>query len=1192
MSDTRQTEKNLLDLLAAEFPNGLTSTQLAQELRVTPETIRQMITRLSDEHGISQDGEGRARRYFADPKDLYRPLNLSLPQSWTLYFALRRIIRAQQNRFYPFKSLTQRLLHTLHPQLKGSQLEDKADLPTEETRFQILIEAWQTHKVAQIQYRPLSKPQVHNWHIAPLWFEPSVWSDANYLIAEVALGNTTKIMNLKLDRIENVRLTSETFQPLPIDDILKRLEETWGIWVGEETPSVVVLHFHPRVARRLQETKWHYSQHLATLPNGFIEWRGTISEPMEMLPWIRGWGSDVEVIAPPVLRQEIIRHLSIQTRQYHLSTDQSSTPVMYGLWAKYHPASHSYHPVIYHLLDVGAVASVMWDSVLSKSQKDWLGGLLHLSAHDTKKWMILLVALHDIGKVSPDFQAKAPALYETLIQSGLPNSPKFDYPHGAFSAKLIRLWLKEQFEVEVKVARPLAYSVGGHHGNWITNNQIKDIPMNDQWQTLAMDIIQLVQNCFGVVTPFRFDDQDPDKFTEDVNAVAVFLSGFTSVCDWLGSMEDYFPFQPQVMESHDYFVQAIEKAETVLSETGWIGWQSPQTITPFETIFQFAPNRLQETVIKTIQSSQKMPKLVIVEYATGAGKTETALYLADLYLNQLDLAGIYVAMPTQATSNQMFGRVASYLQTRYPHNPLHLQLIHGQANQHSSFSDIQIDTRQQGNESGLIAPEWFQNHKRSLLSPFGVGTIDQAMLSVLQARHHFVRQFALSHKVVIFDEIHAYDTYMSTIIKPLLRWLNTLQSPAILLSATLPQQTRHALLEQYDVNTNDLPKIPYPRLTIVYNRDHVEVKPLPPPPQRTLQLVQLERSVDTLMAWLLETYAEGGCIAIICNTVNEAIALTQAIHEQSAINRADVWLFHARFPPEWRKQIETKVLDLFGKKGHRPQRAILVSTQLIEQSLDLDFDVMVTSTAPIDLLIQRAGRVHRHKRPRLPHLQHPTLIIRQPQFESDDIPSFGSDGFVYQPYILLKTWLLLRQHSQLVIPKDIDPWVEFVYGEDVFGDGVSSPYQQAIALAKQTGHHKDDRSAYKAETIIIANPIDDRLIGGNSRNISDNPDSKEFQVATRDIQPNITVVCLFADEESKFRGNITALLMRKITIQHQKIRKALLELPTQADWQHVSQLRETRLLIFEENEVFTIPNSPHTLKLSLDYGLELFAEEE
>lgn len=217
----------------------------------------------------------------------------------------------------------------------------------------------------------------------------------------------------------------------------------------------------------------------------------------------------------------------------------------------------------------------------------------------------------------------------------------------------------------------------------------------------------------------------------------------------------------------------------------------------------------------------------------GEGKTEAAMYLADYWSGNLGQQGHYFALPTQATSDQMFARVRQFLTRRYGSGLVNLQLLHGHASLSAEFEALRqrgdqvllpcIGVTEEAKREGVIAAEWFTHRKRGLLAPFGVGTIDQALLAVLQTRHVFVRLFGLSHKTVILDEVHAYDAYMTTLLERLLEWLASLGTSVVLLSATLPRKRRHALLDAYskglEGNIEGLSSDgPYPRITWLSHR--------------------------------------------------------------------------------------------------------------------------------------------------------------------------------------------------------------------------------------------------------------------------------------------------------------------------------------------------------------------------------------
>ena len=624
---------------------------------------------------------------------------------------------------------------------------------------------------------------------------------------------------------------------------------------------------------------------------------------------------------------------------------------------------------------------------------------------------------------------------------------------------------------------------------------------------------------------------------------------------------------------------------------GWARWTPDKRELAFESVFAFSPNPMQRAGLDAFSPGREAPRLILVEYLTGGGKTELALHIADALINRHDLGGAYIAMPTQATSNQMYERVGRYLEQRYPQDGIRLRLIHGGSEQVVD-QRMQAQPQREGDESAETFADWFQNRKRALLAPFGVGTIDQAMLSVLQARHHFVRQFALSKKVVIFDEIHSYDTYMNVIIERLFNWLGALGTPMILLSATLSRQNRRELLLAAGAKDfEDALEQPYPRLTIVEQDGSVRARCLPPPQSRSVKIESIPPDETSLLEAIRPRYQTGGCIALVCNTVDESIALARCLRAAEGIEAADVWLFHARYPPVWRAEIEADVLNAFGKDSEqRPQRAILVATQIIEQSLDLDFDLMVSRTAPIDLLIQRVGRLHRHDRAeRPPHLRDATLLWREPEIGDTGSPDFGVDEAIYARYFLLKTWLKLRDMSELRTPDDIDELMDYVYSDDCAHDEVGADLQAA--------HDEMDlgnaNSAFRGKQYVIGTAEDEEMIDSNSFKLKDD---LEIQVSTRDIKPGVDIICIAnPDLENRLKRppsqkDVDALLAFKVTVRAARVREALAQLPLHDKWKRKAQLRNARALLFPAGR-FEIPENDYALRLTREFGLEIIPKE-
>ena len=1199
----RETVKIIFDIIhdLANTPNGVSRGEIVTKYRIGASTAHKYI-RLIEDMGLPIYTEGQ--RYFID-ESYFVELKLTSEEGEFLFLALERALTTHTRQSWSARSLINKLALKLHPHLAGElqdQFRSEQSNTTEARIFTTLAQAKRHRREIWVDYLPLNRSEASRWRIRPYRFISNPLSDGFYVLCDGSRDGEAYIsLSLKFDRIQDVRLTDERFAIADLARFQSHYSQSWGVWSSEGEPVSVVLRFEPRHYDRLLESMWHPTQRIHIDADGYVVYRVKVSAPQEMVPWIRSWGSGVVVEEPPELRQRLMRSLMRQVRNYGMTLggDAEKLSTLDLLWAKYDRKSRAHHLLSYHLLDVAAVACCMWDDVLGAGQKDWLQETLCLNEKAARQLLALLAGLHDIGKATPGFQKKVADLYEALCEADedLREHSYID-DHGILSAVILQRWLKDEMSVKKMRAGQLAAVIGGHHGAWISSNERQQAQASigkEKWKTLQKELIAQLQATLGV------DEislpEDPQAF----NVFAAFLSGFVSVCDWVGSDAQYFALDEGIRDAQDYFRDSLEKASAALIGKGFIGWEADGSKPTFREAFSylghedqnFEANEMQRVGIDKLSDFTEAPRLILVEYLTGGGKTELALHIGDLLVNRFDLAGGYIAMPTQATSNQMFERVGEYLQRRYPKKSINFHLIHGQSDQQKPYQEIQPQPEREGNESGLSAEDWFQrNSKYALLAPFGVGTIDQAMLSVLQAKHHFVRQYALSQKLVIFDEIHSYDSYMNVIIERLFAWLHALNSPMILLSATLSRQGRRDILKAVGArNLEDMDDTPYPRLTVVEQGGRAWARALPKPETRAIAIEAIPPDDGSLLDAILPSYRQGGCIAVVCNTVDESIAVARLLRGTEDIDANDVWLFHARFPPVWRREIEEGVLNAFGKDaGERPERAILVATQIIEQSLDLDFDLMISRTAPIDLLIQRVGRLHRHPGREHPaHLSQPTLLWRAPDIGEGGLPSFGVDEVIYQRFFLLKTWLRLRDMRTLRTPDDVDGLMDFVYSEGCEHEGFSD----ALRAARDDLKLGETNSAFRGAQYVIGEPGDQRLIGRRSALL---PDDEERHVATRDIRPGIDVMCIVDAslqrllERVSSKDDIAALLRYKVTIRHAWVKAALEALPEHAKWARKPPLRYARPLLFQ-GDSFKILDSPYTLRLTREFGLEIIDEE-
>lgn len=312
--DRNNNIQKLISLLIHALPDGMTSGELATQLDVSSQTIRNYMAKL-EEHGVRVYEE--KQRYIIDPDSVNLPLELSMAEAWMLYLAQRRMIRAQQNRFPVVSALINKLTPLIHHQLAEYIQTEETPLEQPDT-FSILIAGWQYRRIVRVNYRALDG-QPRQMNIAPWWFEPAVWSDSNYCIAGTG-AHLDHPITLKIDRVLQARLLDDTFPHQRIDELMPRIESSWGIWTGEH-PQKVVLRFAARLYDRMHETVWHPTQEIKISSDGSILWSAVVAEVQEMKPWIRGWGADVEVLDPSTLRNEIIAEIKKQLHTYQSDDD-------------------------------------------------------------------------------------------------------------------------------------------------------------------------------------------------------------------------------------------------------------------------------------------------------------------------------------------------------------------------------------------------------------------------------------------------------------------------------------------------------------------------------------------------------------------------------------------------------------------------------------------------------------------------------------------------------------------------------------------------------------------------------------------------------------------------------------------------------------------------------------------------------
>ncbi len=647
-----------------------------------------------------------------------------------------------------------------------------------------------------------------------------------------------------------------------------------------------------------------------------------------------------------------------------------------------------------------------------------------------------LAALHDLGKISPGFQQKCKAWLEknnllTLARNGVWDTA-MEKDHGKVSHAVIQAFLIE-VGVDLKTSKYVSTVLGAHHGRLTPPNDrgyrpqkaISETYSSIDWDVERTTNAQMIWDSFSKdSTSFQLSGNSPSLW---------WLAGLTSVADWIGSDERFF--------SPSSTKEPINSTALAFQALDAIGFRKIDLVCDlsFNDLFHdlqkpesnWIPNEMQEKTVATV----KGPGVYVIEAPMGTGKTEAALWAAYHLLVSGKSSGIYFALPTQATSNRIHLRMNDFLRRISPDTPAS-RLIH--ANSWLREPDCGIhpastEKQESASADARAGRDWFASAKRALIAPFGVGTIDQALLGIVAAKHFFVRHFALAGKVVILDEVHSYDLYTGTLIDKLITTLEGLGCTVIVLSATLTGKRRGQIIA-YPENTEKEIERSYPLITGRHEGHPVKPVAASPPDSRPVRVDFVSSADATAEAVIVAR--KGGAVLCIFNTVETA----QKQHHQlikMVQNEFPIGLLHSRFPFWRREQLEAEWMERFGKNGASRRGAILVSTQVVEQSVDLDADLLISELAPTDMLLQRLGRLWRHKRKWRPNDVARLCIIKEGNtleelqtMEPDEIvKALGRKGRVYDPYVLMRSLSVWMGCEEINIPAQIRTLIESTYAE-------------------------------------------------------------------------------------------------------------------------------------------------------------------
>lgn len=646
-----------------------------------------------------------------------------------------------------------------------------------------------------------------------------------------------------------------------------------------------------------------------------------------------------------------------------------------------YPREPKWHPLAYHCFDVAACGKV-----LLERHPAWLDTISRLSGlppQILQEWLVFLLAIHDIGKFAHGFQQKRRNLQLQLQgrETSVGGIERHDTLGYELAMYYLPNWLDhpELAERGAQLLRPWLAAVTGHHGRppknldgTILRNQFDGVFLADA-EAFVREVVSLLL-LHGYSLPAR-----STGLVERYKKASWMLAGMAVTADWLGSNTRWFPYQEPTHTLAEYWHDvALPQAAKAVEDSGL----NPASTTTFSGIPDLFPGLkgAQPTPLQVWAANSTSapiaegPQLFIIEELTGGGKTEAALTLAARLMEAGRGRGVYLALPTMATSDAMFDRVRKddiWRRFFAENSGAQLALAHS-----ADKLKLELENRRDGGygkgeelSASLLCSAWLSDsRKKALLADFAVGTLDQALLAVLPIRHQSLRLLGLSGKILIVDEVHACDCYMGELLSRLLEFHAAQGGSAILLSATLPlaQRIRYAEVFAHGagLNTPNIERTGYPLTTHLSTNGLIELSHAARRESTRKVAIDTLPDEDAVFRRLWSTLQAGGCAVWVRNTIADAVEAWRCWNQEHPGHPAT--LFHARFALQDRLEIGKEILARFGPDSKPEDRSgkLVIATQVIEQSLDADFDDMVTDLAPIDLIVQRAGRLQRHVRDR------------------------------------------------------------------------------------------------------------------------------------------------------------------------------------------------------------------------------------
>ncbi|WMC93085.1 CRISPR-associated helicase Cas3' [Kineothrix sp. MB12-C1] len=909
-----------------------------------------------------------------------------------------------------------------------------------------------------------------------------------------------------------------------------------------------------------------------------------------------------------------------------------------NLWGKKKEKDGQYYwlPLEQHLLDTSNVLIQIWNHWLSEGQREFILESISDSEENAGVNLVSFIGLtHDLAKSTPCFALRPSGnnqsadldkiLTENLIRSGFTGLENWSTelssksPHALASQVLLDSY---------GVGEDIASIIGGHHGRtvndkWEIGVQLEAYTANyyqydhggectENWKKMQRKLFEWALEESGY--------KNVDALPKIEQPAQVLLQGLLIMADWIASNEEYFPLFPIDKEEEEFQEERLEYGWERWTKTyPWIAECDGSVEEQYSKRFQFHPREIQRAFSESIDKAQT-PGIIILEAPMGIGKTEAALLGVEQLAEKGKCSGMFFGLPTQATSDSIFQRIEEWIEkiANETGDNKSIQLVHGKAQFNETFQNLKNAENIYADEGSVVINEWFTGRKTAILDDFVVGTVDQFLLAGLKQKHLALRHLGLSKKVIVIDEIHAYDAYMGEFLYRVVEWLGAYRVPIIILSATLPASRRTRLVETYcrgmgmkkrniKAEYSDWKETEaYPLITYTDGDRVSQLRDFPLGDTKEVKVELMEE--DDLVTILQRTLSNGGIVGIIVNTVKRAQEFAEKL--EHIFGRENISVLHSGFLAPHRREKEKQLLNEIGKNAKRPKLRIVIGTQVLEQSIDIDFDAIFTDIAPIDLLLQRIGRLHRHAETIRPeNLKAPVVYVMGIQGMAEFEEGTRT---IYGDYLLTRTQLVLPE--KLVLPEDISRLVQKVYKENPKEElDIPVSIREKYKEMKEKDGSERKKKEKNADVFRLAEPYYPErgsLIGWLKDDIQS--DTEEAGLAkVRDGSDSMEVILIkrkedelyLLDDITNIGGELTPALAKKISQQTirlphifcYKTDDIIKELETRnhaelSYWQDEPWLKGSLGIILDEDNSAELIG--YKLHYDKQYGLMVGKEEE